>query len=343
MSSRSKLDWYKRNPAKFIGGTAGMTFELKGAYSIVLDLIYDGGGSCADDARWIANLLGVEMTTRRWNIIRGKLIESGKLVAINGRLANPAASRMLARDAALAAASGPVPQPVLSQDKTDFIPPDKTAQTKTDLFAANGLTPSTPPPDNALPARAPESQSQNQNQKETRPGPAVPSQVQVIVQVELIATTLGQKRGQYWERDYRRLLEDGLMPEFILEAAKAHRGDPIKGINALKGLALVKQKAAFERDPPSPPPAPAPVHSDKAWGVALSGLLASGTWLASEYGICPTRPGHSVPPALYEQWLVLWEKQGSHPIAEYDRSGNKGAYPVAQPSDVSRSLWEPKA
>src|SRR4051812_4006331 len=99
MSTRSKLDWYKRNPAKFIGGTGGMTFEVKAAYGLVLDLIYDGGGSCPDDGPWIANILGVGMTTRRWGIIRAELIERGKLQARDGRLFNKAATRIIARDA----------------------------------------------------------------------------------------------------------------------------------------------------------------------------------------------------------------------------------------------------
>jgi len=81
------LPWYKAYPRDFFEGTIGMDFELKGAYRLVLDLIYVSGGRLPDDSKHIAAALG--MSVRKWNIIRGKLVEMpGKLMAGGGVLTN---------------------------------------------------------------------------------------------------------------------------------------------------------------------------------------------------------------------------------------------------------------
>lgn len=75
------LPYYKAYPRDFIEGTIGMPFEVKGAYRLVLDLIYMQGGNLPDDARYISGLLGC--TIRKWKSLRGDLISDGKL-EVNG-------------------------------------------------------------------------------------------------------------------------------------------------------------------------------------------------------------------------------------------------------------------
>jgi uncharacterized protein YdaU (DUF1376 family) len=84
------LPYYKAYPRDFIEGTIGMAFELKGAYRLVLDLIYMQNGRLPDDARYISGQLGC--TVRAWNGYRAKLIELGKLTAENGVISNFRAS-----------------------------------------------------------------------------------------------------------------------------------------------------------------------------------------------------------------------------------------------------------
>ncbi len=89
----SKRPWYKRFPADFINGTMALSLEEKGAYSMVLDLIYDRGSPIPDDPQWIARICGC--STRKWKIIRGRLIGFGKIAANDGLLSNGRANSQL--------------------------------------------------------------------------------------------------------------------------------------------------------------------------------------------------------------------------------------------------------
>lgn len=89
--------WYPRYPADFIAGTLALTLEEKGAYSIVLDLIYDRGGPIDDDPAWLARVCGC--STRRWKTIRLRLIEFGKITAENGRITNKRAEKQIEKRA----------------------------------------------------------------------------------------------------------------------------------------------------------------------------------------------------------------------------------------------------
>jgi uncharacterized protein YdaU (DUF1376 family) len=71
------LPYYKRYPRDFIEGTIGMPFELKGCYSVILDMIYMQGGKLPDDARYISGLLGCSI--RKWKSLRDELVGMGKL------------------------------------------------------------------------------------------------------------------------------------------------------------------------------------------------------------------------------------------------------------------------
>jgi len=88
--------WYKRFPSDFIAGTMQLTFEQKGAYAIVLDLIYDNDGRLPENDRWIAGVLG--LSTRKWNQIKEALIEAGKLFRDDGYLRNKRADKQLEND-----------------------------------------------------------------------------------------------------------------------------------------------------------------------------------------------------------------------------------------------------
>ena len=90
----SERPWYKRYPSDFIAGTAGWDLELKGAYSIFLDLFYDRGGSLPNDSQWFGRVAGC--STRRWGQLRDQLIELGKIVVTeDGKLSNKQAEKRM--------------------------------------------------------------------------------------------------------------------------------------------------------------------------------------------------------------------------------------------------------
>jgi len=81
------LPYYPRYPRDLFEGTAGMPFEMKGAYGLVLDLIYMmGERGLPDDSQFIAGHLGCSV--RKWNSLRKGLIERGKLHVENGIISN---------------------------------------------------------------------------------------------------------------------------------------------------------------------------------------------------------------------------------------------------------------
>lgn len=87
------LPYYKKYPRDFLEGTVGMTLEQKGAYSLVLDLIFFRGGKLPDDARYIAGQLGCSV--RKWNTIQSYLVTQGKLTVKDGIISNKRADNLL--------------------------------------------------------------------------------------------------------------------------------------------------------------------------------------------------------------------------------------------------------
>lgn len=87
------LPYYKAYPRDFFDGTAGMDFEVKAAYRLVLDLIYMHGGRLVDDSRFIAGQFGCSV--KKWNGLRSAILATGKIVVENGYLGNLRADKEL--------------------------------------------------------------------------------------------------------------------------------------------------------------------------------------------------------------------------------------------------------
>lgn len=87
------LPYYPRYPRDFFDGTNGMSFELKGAYAMLLDLIYMCGGELYDEPRFIAGHMNCSV--RAWGNYRAALIERGKISVDNGIISNFRADKEL--------------------------------------------------------------------------------------------------------------------------------------------------------------------------------------------------------------------------------------------------------
>lgn len=92
----SGLPYYKRFPRDFLDGTIGMDLETKGAYAILLDLIYYRGGLLQEDDGYIAGQLGCSV--RKWRVIKLALQTwpnangtTGKITIKSGFITNPRA------------------------------------------------------------------------------------------------------------------------------------------------------------------------------------------------------------------------------------------------------------
>lgn len=92
--------WYRRFPDNFLGGINGMTLEEKGAYGVVIDMIYQRGGPIADEPRYIAGICNCSV--RKWNAIRQRLLDLGKVYVIDGHLMNERAGIELEKAARIA-------------------------------------------------------------------------------------------------------------------------------------------------------------------------------------------------------------------------------------------------
>lgn len=88
------LQWYKRDPVKFLEGTSELTLEETGAYAKVLDIIYAREGDLVDDDVIVARMLHCD--PRIWRRLRATLIRRGKLFVIDGKLHNKKADTVLA-------------------------------------------------------------------------------------------------------------------------------------------------------------------------------------------------------------------------------------------------------
>ena len=79
--------WYKAYPQDFLDDTIGWPGDLKGAYRILLDVLYMHDGQVADDAAYLSAQTGVA-SKRKWFVIREELLKRGKIQIEDGYLTN---------------------------------------------------------------------------------------------------------------------------------------------------------------------------------------------------------------------------------------------------------------
>jgi len=95
--------WHKRYHSDALTGYRGLTLEQRGAYTTILDLLYDSGeDSLSASERWMAGQLDVSV--RKWRAIRDELVDLGKLSLLpDGRITNARYLREKAKAEAVSA------------------------------------------------------------------------------------------------------------------------------------------------------------------------------------------------------------------------------------------------
>lgn len=78
--------YYKRYPAKFFEKTRTLPWEIKGIYSMLIDLIMMTDNDLTDEAGYIAGQLGC--TKNRWTIAKKVLLKEGKIKIVDGKILN---------------------------------------------------------------------------------------------------------------------------------------------------------------------------------------------------------------------------------------------------------------
>ena len=347
-----KLDWYKRNPSKFLAATMGWTAEQKGIYSTLLDLMYDRAASLDDageEAGKLARICGV--STYRFRIEVGRLLALNKLIrAPNGRLSNRRFERLMGEN------GGKLDEnPGENSQKT----PKKTGEKNTEKNAdfpdharqANALAPTRA---HAHESRAREHRTQNTESRQSHNGEKKPDPIPVETKLARVCKILNVRLESdtsraAWPRQLIELEAAGLdFEQDIVPAIQAFTGDR-SAIRSLKYFT----KAATERKTNRETAAKVRTIMDETvvadvsslspdqWVKAMVSLGQSGIWNAEVYGPPPTRPGCLAPPDLIARFLEVWTAQGSHPLQEFDATDQLVDYPAARPDLERRARWMP--
>jgi len=87
--------WYKRYPSDVLASTLELNAAEKGAYTVLLDLMYARQGPLPDDVHFLTKAIGC--SPQAWRKIRAHLFETGKITLTDeGLLANHRVMRELA-------------------------------------------------------------------------------------------------------------------------------------------------------------------------------------------------------------------------------------------------------
>lgn len=76
--------YYRRKPKKILDATTGWDWQLKGIYSILIDIIMLRDDDLPDDPGYIAGHIGC--TKNRWTAAKKKLVEFEKIQIVDGKV-----------------------------------------------------------------------------------------------------------------------------------------------------------------------------------------------------------------------------------------------------------------
>lgn len=89
------LPYYPMYPRDFFEGTQEMSLEQKGAYIMVLNLMYTRGGPISDEPGFVSRYVGCSV--KKWKAVCDQLVAMGKLVRENGMISNSRADQELVK------------------------------------------------------------------------------------------------------------------------------------------------------------------------------------------------------------------------------------------------------
>lgn len=138
------LPYYPMYPRDFFEGTQEMSLELKGAYIMVLNLMYTRGGPVSDEPGFISRYVGCSV--RKWKQVRDQLVALGKIYVQDGMISNSRADEVLEKQRSYQdkqAENGAKPQtfkaeekPALTESKPDTEIEDEGEEERANDFDA---------------------------------------------------------------------------------------------------------------------------------------------------------------------------------------------------------------
>lgn len=85
-SRTGRMPYHRRYHEDALQGFSRLSLEQRGAYQLILDLMYATGGEIDDDDNWLA---GQALTTsKKWRRVKGELVAHGKIWIVNGKIGN---------------------------------------------------------------------------------------------------------------------------------------------------------------------------------------------------------------------------------------------------------------
>lgn len=285
MNRVSPRPWHKRWHGNALNGYRTLTLEERGAYTTLLDAMYDQGGPVRDTKYNLANLLGAD--PRVVARVRQRLIDAGKIVAVE----DASGDRWLVNDKAQETLGLPT-SAELTADVRRTLPIATADVPDSDAEKSNRNKETAPANDTETAIQKKRIDEEPFGASET------PDREAWIAAVSLL-TTVGRMKEPAARAFFGKLLKDNkldahqLWPSIIQARLKTE--DPRPYLTAAaKGIA--------RRHGGQGGNGPAAVNVDNwtpdIWAAACRAFRERGAWDVAVMGPEPGQPGCKAPPAV---------------------------------------------
>lgn len=321
--------WYKRYPSNFLQGVHGLGPKLIGAYSVILDVIYDRGGACPDDPKWIGAILGCSGREAR-ALIDGLVSRAKLYLDEAGNLRNQKADEILRSSSVSPPTSPPKNTAEKGVDVPRHVPRHVPRDTESIAAEINGL----PDPSRAR-ARAGGQRIEDREEErrtegsakagadapwlDTRktsstkpPLPSNPDKAWLFRDgLEYLARATG--RAESAQRPLigkwlARLKDDAATLREVFEACQREEpGDPVSWLTSAVTSRVNGNGSAPPRRANDRFHEPHYANLDGAWRLALQGFINTGIW-SDQNGPSPLLPGCRVPARLLTEFAPKLER-----------------------------------
>lgn len=327
--------WYRHYPANFLGGVVGLTVEQIGAYSVLLNLLYNKW-SPIDDSSWkerrvLARFCGC--STRKFGELVAELLAIGKLRRdADGMLTNDKFEIERAKIFG-------TKNPGVSAANTDLkVPQDSSQDSSEDSRRSEqdqALKPKNSPQKIDSLTRARENlDTRNQNSTGDRSvdsAEKIESVLQRICRIIGVSMATDTRRADWPMQLQRMVIEQGIdveldlipaietYPENIRRQAtkltffqkraleKRATRDLAARVSAVTDRRTDEQEQAIEQIDVS-------TITRARWIEYARVFLRIGAWLEDECGPSPFRPRCMLPDDVLEVVQAQWHSQGDHPL-----------------------------